>query len=370
MCIEQVGNQVDIEEIDRRSVQAHRSLVRRMRASFCVLGPLLARRGRAIVPLPGGCRIGDRPVDLHLRGLAALGAQIDLRQGHVVARARRLRGARIDLSGPRGPTVTGTANVLSAAVLARGTTVISGAAREPEIGDLGRFLQSLGANVDGLGTATITVDGVEQLSGGDYTVIPDRIETATLLLAAGITCGSIHVTATAPSHLAAVLDAAAEAGAAVETTRDSIRLAMNGRPKAVSVVARPYPGFPTDLQAQWTAWMCLANGRATIRDAVFPQRFAHGIELRRLGAHVVRRRSSLHVEGAAVLRGTTLAASDLRASAALVLAALAAEGETIIRRIHHLDRGYERLDEKLASLGADITRCRRAQVGRRSMTNA
>lgn len=357
LAVEGVSNEVRLAEVDPRPVQADRRLVHRMRASFCVLGPLLARRGRAIVPLPGGCKIGERPVDLHLRGLAALGAEIEVRQGHAVARARRLRGARIDLSGPRGPTVTGTANVLSAAVLARGKTVITGAAREPEIVDLGRFLQTLGARIDGLGSAMITVGGVRELAGGEYTVIPDRIETATLLLAAAITRGSILVTAAAPKHLLAVLDAICDAGAAVETTADSIRVAMQGRPQATSIVAQPYPGFPTDLQAQWTAWMCLAKGQSTIRDAVFPRRFAHAAEMRRLGAKVIRRKSALQAEGSAALRGNSLAACDLRASAALVLAAMAADGESIIRRIHHLDRGYERLAEKLASLGADITRC-------------
>ncbi|MGH7135418.1 MAG: UDP-N-acetylglucosamine 1-carboxyvinyltransferase, partial [Pirellulales bacterium] len=366
MAVEQVGNEVSLEEVDRGSVLADRRLMSRMRASFCVLGPLLARRGRAIVPLPGGCRIGDRPVDLHLNGLSALGAQIDIRQGHVVARARRLTGANVHLTGPRGPTVTGTANVLSAAALARGTTVITGAACEPEIVDLGRFLEKLGAKIAGLGSETITVDGVEELSGGEYTVIPDRIETATLLLAAAITRGSIRVTATAPQHLAVVLDAISHAGAAVETTADSIRLVTHGRPRLFGIVARPYPGFPTDLQAQWTTWMCLAAGRSTIRDAVFPKRFAHLAELRRLGANVVRCGSSVRVTGVAALRGNSLTACDLRASAALVLAALAAEGETMIRGAHHLDRGYERLDEKLASLGADIARCRVGQASLRA----
>ena len=362
VAVEQRGNEVSIETIDHRPVRADPGLVGRMRASFCVLGPLLARRGRAIVPLPGGCKIGERPIDLHLRGLAALGADIGVERGHVVARARRLTGARVDLTGPRGPTVTGTANVLSAAVLARGTTTITGAACEPEVVDLGRFLQSLGAKIEGLGSNTITVEGVEELGGGEYTIIPDRIETATLLLAAAITRGSVLVTGTAPEHLAAVLEKLCEAGAAIETTATSIRLAMSHRPKPVSILAQPYPGLPTDLQAQWTAWMCLATGRSSVCDGVFPERFAHVAELQRLGADLARRGASVQVAGVDAFRGAEIVACDLRASAALVLAAMAAEGETLIRRAHHLDRGYEHLDKKLTALGARIARVARVRT--------
>ncbi|HVX11141.1 MAG TPA: UDP-N-acetylglucosamine 1-carboxyvinyltransferase [Pirellulales bacterium] len=356
MAVERRGNQVHLETLDCRPVRADRRLVRRMRASFCVLGPLLARRRRAVVPLPGGCRIGDRPIDLHLRGLAALGAEIAIQRGHVVARAKRLRGARIDLTGPRGPTVTGTANLLSAAVLARGTTVLTGAAREPEIVDLGRFLESLGAIIDGLGTDTITVRGVAGLGGGDYTILPDRIETATLLLAAAVTRGAVLLTGAAPEQLTAVLDCLCRAGAAVETTATSIRLAMSGPPVATSVVAQPYPGFPTDVQAQWTALMCLSEGVATIRDDVFPQRFSHVAELRRLGGQLMRRGAAVRVTGVEAFCGGTVAACDLRASAALVLAGLAGHGETRIRRAYHLDRGYECYQEKLTALGAKIAR--------------
>jgi UDP-N-acetylglucosamine 1-carboxyvinyltransferase len=352
------GDQVDLECVDDRPVQADRGLVRRMRASFCVLGPLLARRGRAIVPLPGGCNLGERPVDLHLRGLAALGAEISIQRGQVVARARRLRGAQVNLAGPRGPTVTGTANLLSAAVLARGTTVITGAAREPEIVDLGRFLRSMGAKIEGLGGDTIVIEGVDELVGGQYTIIPDRIETATLLLAAAITQGSILVTGAAPQHLVQLLEKLTEAGAAVESASNCVRVAMTGRPRPTSIVALPYPGMPTDLQAQWTAWMCVATGRSTINDRVFPQRFRHLAELSRLGAKIDRRGASARVEGVEKLRGGILAACDLRASAALVLAGLAAHGETIIRRAHHLDRGYDRLERKLRALGARIEKYR------------
>lgn len=355
MSVERTDGDLHLQTSDDRPIRADRRLVGRMRASFCVLGPLLARRRRAIVPLPGGCRIGDRPIDLHLHGLAALGAEIEVRSEHVIARARRLKGARINLWGPRGPTVTGTANVLSAAVLARGVTIIEGAACEPEIVDLGRFLVSLGARISGLGTRTIVVEGVEALGGGSYTVIPDRIETATLLLAAAITRGSIVVTGTEPIQLSAVIAAMRSAGAAVETTADTIRLTMRGRPTPTNIVAGPYPGFPTDLQAQWTAWMCMAKGRTTIRDEVFPQRFAHAAALPHFGARIVRHGSAVRVEGVRSLHGASVRACDLRASAALVLAGLAAKGETLIRRTHHLQRGYERLDEKLVALGAEIS---------------
>lgn len=358
MNVERVDDKLRLQTIDDRPIRADRRLVSRMRASFCVLGPLLARRRRAVVPLPGGCRFGERPVDLHLRGLAALGAEIEIQGEYVVAKARCLKGARIDLWGPRGPTVTGTANVLSAAVLARGVTVIEGAACEPEIVDLGRFLQSLGARIGGLGTRTIVVDGAEALGGGSYTVIPDRIETATLLLAAAITRGSIMVTHTEPAQLSTVLNAMRSAGASVELAAGTIRLTMLKRPKATDIEARPYPGFPSDLQAQWTAWMCLSGGRATIRDAVFPRRFAHAAALRRFSAKIVRDGSAVRVEGVRKLHGASVNASDLRASAALVLAGLAAEGETLIGRTHHLDRGYQRLDEKLAALGAKLARTR------------
>ncbi|HEX7376941.1 MAG TPA: UDP-N-acetylglucosamine 1-carboxyvinyltransferase [Pirellulales bacterium] len=355
MNVERRAGALRLQTIDPRPIKADWRLVSRMRASFCVLGPLLARRRRAIVPLPGGCRIGERPVDLHLRGLAALGAEIQIKGWHVVARARRLRGARIDLWGPHGPTVTGTANVLSAAVLARGMTVINGAACEPEIVDLGRFLQSLGARISGLGTRTIVVEGVAELDGGRYTIIPDRIETATLLLAAAMTRGSIAVTGAKPGHLAAVLGALRSAGAALETTSDTIRLTMCDRPAPIDIVARPYPGFPTDLQAQWTAWMCLADGRTTIRDTVFPRRFAHLAALRRFGASIVRHGSTVHVEGVGELHGAAVSACDLRASAALILAGLAAVGETRLTRTHHLRRGYEGLEAKLVALGAVIS---------------
>ena len=331
-------------------------LVRRMRASFCVLGPLLARRGRAIVALPGGCQIGSRPVDLHLRGLAALGADITLKRSYVVARAKRLRGARISLLGPNGPTVTGTANVMSAAVLARGQTIITDAAREPEIVDLGNFLISLGAKIDGLGTSLLEINGVEQLGGADYGVIPDRIETATLIVATAITRGSIIVTSVEPGHLSAVLKVLGRAGVELMATNETISVTSLRRIGPIKIIAGPYPGIPTDVQAQLTALATVGSAPSRIADEVFPERFRHVAELRRLGANVVVRDGVAAVSPVARLSGAEVMANDLRASAALALAGLAARGTTIIRGVHHLDRGYERLEAKLRHLGADVWR--------------
>ncbi len=350
------SDRLDLRLCEEKSVRAPYSIVRRMRATFCVLGPLLAKRGRAVVALPGGCRIGERPVDLHLRGLAALGAEIKLQRGCVVARAKHLRGAKISLLGPKGPTVTGTANVLSAAVLAKGETVLLDAAREPEIVDLGRFLMALGARIDGLGTATLRIRGAEQLGGTDYRVIPDRIETATLLIAGAIAGGSVRVESAAPEHLTAVLDLLETAGARIEMGANWVALAAAQRLRSFQVAAEPYPGVPTDVQAQLTALAAVATGTSRIADGVFPERFAHVPELIRLGADIVRRGNRAEVRGSDRLSGADVTASDLRASSALVLAGLAAKGTTTVRRIHHLDRGYQRLDEKLRMLSARIER--------------
>ncbi len=345
-----------LKTVDPTLVHAHYDLVRRMRASFCVLGPLLARRGRAVVSLPGGCDIGDRPVDLHLKGLAALGAQLRLERGYVLGRARRLVGTKIHLSGPRGPTVTGTANVLSAAVLAKGESTITGAAVEPEIVDLGSFLGSMGARISGLGTSTLRISGVDQLGSTTYRVIPDRIEVATLLLAAAITRGRATVTGVVPEHLAAVLEMLRAAGSQIEVGADCVTLTAGGPPRPIDITAQPYPGIPTDVQAQFTALAALAPGRSTVGDVVFPNRFMHVAELNRLGARIRRCGSTAIVTGVGHLSGATVTACDLRASAALVLAGLAAEGQTIVRRIQQLDRGYQRLDRKLNRLGAQIER--------------
>lgn len=345
-----------IATVDPRPTMADFELVRRMRASFCVLGPLLARRGRAVVPLPGGCKIGSRPVDLHLAGLAALGAELRIERGHVVATARRLRGARIHLAGRFGPTVTGTANVMSAAVLAEGRTTITGAALEPEIEDLGRLLTTLGARISGIGTSTLEIDGVGELSGGRHEVIADRIEVGTLLLAAAVTRGCVTIERADGAHLAAVLDALRAAGCRVTLQGSDITLETNGLLRAFDLSARPYPGIPTDLQSQFVALAALAEGSSTIRDQVFPERFSQLPQLVRLGARIERSSGLAKVCGVKRLTATTVTASDLRASAALVLAGLAANGTTVVRRVEHLDRGYERLDCKLRSLGARIMR--------------
>lgn len=356
MAIARTPDGLLLETVDPMPIRAKYGLVRRMRASFCVLGPLLARRGRAVVSLPGGCNIGYRPVDLHLKGLAALGARLRLRRGYVVADADRLTGTTIDLSGPRGPTVTGTANVLSAAVLADGQTTITGAAIDPEIVDLGKFLNAMGGRIAGLGTPTIRVTGVDRLDGTTHRVIPDRIEAATLLLAAAITGGSATVTGVLPEHLTAVIETLRAAGSRIESGDERVTITADGRPRAVDIIAQHYPGIPTDVQAQLTALLSLARGRSTVCDRVFADRFMHVAELNRLGARIERRGSTAVVTGVGRLTGAGVTACDLRASAALVLAGLAAEGETLIRRIHHLDRGYQRLDGKLRQLGARIKR--------------
>lgn len=347
---------IQFNTVDSKPTLAGRDLVGRMRASFCVLGPLLARRGRAVVALPGGCAIGNRPIELHLKGLAALGANLRIESGHVVATAKRLRGATVCMLGPNGPTVTGTANVMMAAALAGGQTTIVGAAREPEVVDLGHFLNSCGARIEGLGESTISIIGVDQLGSSGYQIIPDRIEAATLLIAAAITRGSATVTRVVPNQLSALLEVLDATGAQITLGPDSIRLSMGARPKPFCAAALPYPGIPTDIQAQLTALASLADGKSRIADQVFPERFHHIPELIRMGAAIERRGNQLEIAGRGSLIGAMMTASDLRASSALVLAALAARGTSLIRRIELLDRGYQRLEEKLNSLGSRIQR--------------
>jgi UDP-N-acetylglucosamine 1-carboxyvinyltransferase len=342
--------------VDSRPTTAEYELVRRMRASFCVLGPLLARRGRAVVSLPGGCNIGTRPVDLHLAGLHALGADLRIERGYVIAEAKQLRGARVDLRGPHGSTVTGTANVLSAATLATGKTTITGAAIEPEIVDLGQFLIAAGADISGLGTDTLEINGVERLQGVPHPIIPDRIEAATLLIAAAMTQGTVSVVGARAEHLTAVLDALSAVGVDVARGHDKITVHAGSRPRSVDLIARPYPGMPTDVQAQMMALLALAEGTSHIADDVFPDRCQHIDELNRLGARIERRDKLAIIDGVRRLSGAEVLASDLRASAALVLAGLTATHETTIHGIEHLDRGYERLEVKLAELGAQVTR--------------
>lgn len=356
--VRESGSNLRLEVTDWHSCLAPYDLVRRMRASICVLGPLLARRGRACVSLPGGCNIGHRPVDVHLRGLQALGARVEIENGYVVASAGRLKGAEVDLTGPAGSTVTGTCNVMTAACLAKGRSVLLGAAQEPEVIDLGRLLIAAGARIQGLGTATIVIDGVEELQAAEHSVIPDRIEAATLMIASAMTHGELTLDNVLPEHLTAVIDTLREAGVTIDAGNETLQIAGTGTFRPVDVTARPYPGFPTDVQAQMTAFLCRVDGISHVRDEVFPERFMHLPELCRLGAAVRREGTTAVVQGVTRLSGASVMASDLRASAALILAALAAEGESVIRRVYHLDRGYEALERKLQEVGADIQRVR------------
>ncbi len=331
-------------------------LVRKMRASFCVLGPMLARRGFACVSMPGGCNIGARPVDLHLKGLRALGAEIRVERGYVIAKAGRLKGARIYLGGALGPTVTGTCNVMTAATLAEGTTYIEAAACEPEVVDLGNYLNATGARIRGLGTPLIEIEGVDSLTGTSYEVIPDRIEAATLLIAGAITGGHVRVENLDPNQMTAVLEKLAEAGVQLTVEANAVTVSAANKLTPVECAALPHPGIPTDVQAQFMALLATAGGISVVTDRVFPDRFMHSAELIRMGAEIRREGATAVISGVPQLSGAAVMASDLRASAALVLAALSATGESVIRRIYHLDRGYERLDNKLNALGADIQR--------------
>ena len=328
-------------------------LVKTMRASVLVLGPLVARLGEARVSLPGGCAIGLRPVDQHLKGLQALGATIDMEQGYMIARAGRLKGTRICLDIV---TVTGTENLMMAATLADGVTVIENAAREPEIPDLAACLTAMGAKISGAGSDVITIEGVERLHGARYSVMPDRIETGTFLVAAAVTGGYVRLTGARPDTLDAVLDKLREAGVHIETGSDWIHVKANGALKAVNVRTAPYPAFPTDMQAQFMALNTVAEGASRIVETIFENRFMHVQEMQRLGADIAVEGNTAVIQGVAGLNGATVMATDLRASASLVIAGLAARGATTVERIYHLDRGYERIEEKLSRLGARIRR--------------
>lgn len=345
-------------EVDARSVNNYHApyeLVRTMRASILVLGPLLARFGEAHVSLPGGCAIGPRPVDLHVRGLQAMGADITIENGYIIAKAPKgLHGATILFDTV---TVTGTENLMMAAALAKGTTILQNAAREPEVQDLANFLNVLGAKVSGAGTDTITIEGVPALGGGQYRVVPDRIETGTYLVAAAITRGSIKTKDTRPELLESVLQKLEEAGADIKRGEDWISLDMHGRqPKAVNIKTAPFPGFPTDMQAQFTALNAVSEGTGIITETVFENRFMHVQELLRMGADISVSGNTAICRGVFELTAAPVMATDLRASASLVLAALIAKGETIVDRIYHIDRGYECIEEKLMQLGARIAR--------------
>ncbi|GAB2624647.1 UDP-N-acetylglucosamine 1-carboxyvinyltransferase [Novilysobacter erysipheiresistens] len=329
-------------------------LVRTMRASVLVLGPLLARYGHAEVSLPGGCAIGSRPVDLHIKGLQSLGAQVTVENGFIKARTERLRGARHVFEMV---SVGATENVLMAATLAEGTTVLENAALEPEIVDLAECLKALGAKIEGAGTGRIVIEGVERLHGGAHSVVPDRIETGTFLVAAAMTGGRITARRARPDTMGAVLDKLVEAGASIDCDGDRISLDMQGRrPKAVNITTAPHPAFPTDMQAQFMAMNCIADGVGVINETIFENRFMHVNELLRLGADIRVDGHTAVVRGVGQLSGAPVMATDLRASASLILAGLVAQGETIIDRIYHLDRGYENIEEKLSGLGAKIRR--------------
>ena len=328
-------------------------LVKTMRASVLVLGPLVARLGHARVSLPGGCAIGVRPIDQHLAGLEAMGAEVHLEHGYVTVKARRLQGAGFRFSLP---TVTGTENLMMAATLARGTTVLDNCAQEPEVVDLAVLLSEMGARIEGAGTERIEIEGVDALDGAAHAIIPDRIEAGTYMVAAAITAGDVTLVGTRQADLAPLVEKLAECGADLEQTPDGLRVTRNGDLTARDVVTAPYPGFATDLQAQYMALMTQASGSATICETVFENRFQHVPELNRMGAEIEVDGSYARVHGPTVLSGTTVMATDLRASASLVLAALVAEGETAVERIYHLDRGYERMELKLQSLGAQVER--------------
>jgi UDP-N-acetylglucosamine 1-carboxyvinyltransferase len=335
------------------NLSAPYELVKTMRASILVLGPMIARFGEARVSLPGGCAIGQRPVDLHIKGLQAMGAQIDIEQGYILARAGRLKGTHIVLDLV---TVTGTENLMMAAVLADGVTVLENAAREPEVIDLAECLNAMGARVRGAGSDVITIEGVRELQGATHRVMPDRIEIGTFLCAAAATGGEIKLKGTRANILDAVIGKLQEAGAQVEHGHDWIRLSTNGGLKSVSLRTAPYPAFPTDMQAQFMALNCVAEGTAVVTETIFENRFMHVQELRRLGADIEVEGNTAIVHGVIGLQGASVMATDLRASASLVLAGLVAKGETLVDRVYHLDRGYECIEEKLSQLGARIKR--------------
>jgi UDP-N-acetylglucosamine 1-carboxyvinyltransferase len=329
-------------------------LVRTMRASILVLGPLVARFGEAEVSLPGGCAIGSRPVDQHIRGLQALGADITVENGYIKARAKRLKGARVLMDMV---TVTGTENIMMAATLAQGTTVIENAAQEPEVVDLAHCLIAMGAQIEGAGTSTMVIHGVERLHGAEHDVLPDRIETGTYLVGAAMTGGKVRARHARANTLDAVLSKLEEAGAHISTGDDWIELDMRGRrPKAINISTAPYPAFPTDMQAQFTALNCIAEGTGVVTETVFENRFMHAHELQRLGANIQLEGNTAVVQGVPQMSGAPIMATDLRASACLVLAGLVAKGDTIVDRVYHIDRGYENIEEKLGVLGAKIRR--------------
>ncbi len=355
--VERRGSSVSVKG-SAGSFKAPYDLVSTMRASVCVLGPLLAKRKVAEVSFPGGCVIGPRPIDLHLKGLQKLGAEITIKNGYLVSRAKKLKGAKIYLGGHFGSSVLATANTMTAAVLADGVTIIENAACEPEIVDLANFLISMGAKVEGHSTPTIKIRGVKKLHGSEYTIIPDRVETGTYMLASSIAGGDIFLKHAVPTHLLAVIDKLRECGITIKERKGGIqvtrRLSKKISPTAVTTL--PYPGFPTDMQAQMLTLLVLADGISVVTEKIYPERFIHISELSRMGAQILLEGPNAIIKGVRSLSGADVMASDLRASAALVLAGLVAKGKTAVHRIYHLDRGYEDLDKKLSCVGADIWR--------------
>ncbi len=353
--VERASGTVTIQA-EKVSTTAPYEIVRKMRASVCVLGPLLGREKEATVSLPGGCVIGDRPIDLHLRGFEALGAAHRVEQGNVKVFAGSLRGGVVNLRGKFGPTVLGTDNVMMAAVLAEGVTVIEGAAAEPEVVDLADFLNSMGAKIEGAGTRRIIIEGVKELHGAEHEVIPDRIEAGTFLVAAAIAGKEVTLQRVQPAHLEAVTQSLNQAGYCIDVANDTMTLHGNGEPKPLQITTEPYPGFPTDMQAQMCALLSKTHGTSVVTETVFPQRYMHVSELKRMGANIELEGATAVINGVETLSGAPVMASDLRASAALVLAGLKAEGVTEVNRVYHIDRGYELIDEKLRGLGAYIER--------------
>lgn len=345
-----------IEPGDRVAYEAPYDLVRKMRASIYVLGPLVARLGIAKVSFPGGCAIGPRPVDLHLKGLQQLGAEVEIDSGYIIARTNGLVGAGMYLRGPHGSSVGATANVMMAATLADGTTTIRGAACEPEVADLANFLNTMGADIKGIGTSTLTIDGVKQLHGTEYTVIPDRIEAGTFMAAGAITKGEVFVKDAPAEHLGATSEKLVEAGVELDWTDNGVRVGAPRELRAINIATDTYPGFPTDMQAQMMGLLSIAPGISTITEGIYLDRFMHASELNRMGADIRVEGNHAVVRGKLRLSGAPVMASDLRAGAVLVLAGMAAVGETIVSRIYHIDRGYENIEKKLAGVGADIAR--------------
>ncbi|MEE8458490.1 MAG: UDP-N-acetylglucosamine 1-carboxyvinyltransferase [Phycisphaerales bacterium] len=354
---------ITLQSVDPDATHARYEMVRTMRAGICVLGPMLARRGRASVSMPGGCVFGERPVDLHLRGLEALGARIDLRSGDIIAETDRLVGATIFMGGPFGSTVLGTANVMSAATLATGRTIIESAACEPEIADLAELLNAMGARISGAGTPRVTIDGVDELGSADHRVMPDRIVASTYALAAAITNGDVTLNDFPYDNLLAVIDRLTALGVHVQRLdptedpkRCTVQITTQRVLRPVMITTQPYPGYPTDVQAQMMALLCLTEGNSIITEKIYPERFGHVAELSRMGAQLFRQGPTVMVQGVTRLVGAPVMASDLRGSACLVLAGLAAEGTTTVSRVYHLDRGYSRMEETLNALGAQIER--------------